>query len=193
MVLNPANAATILPLKKIRSTAKGNITRLYQYASKLSADSGESVEALQTRSKRLEELFVQFNDVEQQIMQCDDEEESQIEEVENNYFTASALFMEFIRKRTLAENYVTSAPKFDETNLDLSHAQFPTPRIKLPSLELPKFDGDCKKWQGFFDAFCAAIHDKNFIPAAQKFSYLKACLRGNAATFLQHLNVTEAN
>lgn len=185
--------ATIPALKKIRSTIKGNITRLLSWANELNADSGESVEAIQTRLTRLKELFNQFNDVEVQIFTCDSTEESDSELTENNFFAASALLNEWIRKRTLSENYVTVPPKLDETGFDISVNNHPTPRVKLPQLELPKFDGDPKKWQGFFDAFCAAIHDKNFIPAAQKFSYLKSCLRGSAATYLQHLNVTEAN
>ena len=32
-------------------------------------------------------------------------------------------------------------------------------RVKLPKLELPKFDGDIFNWQGFWDQFLAAIHE----------------------------------
>lgn len=44
-----------------------------------------------------------------------------------------------------------------------------------------KFDGDLSKWQGFHDAFKAAVHDDDLIAPAFKLQFLKSSLEGRAA------------
>lgn len=44
-----------------------------------------------------------------------------------------------------------------------------------------KFDGDLAKWQGFHDAFKAAVHDDDLIAPTFKLQFLKSSLEGRAA------------
>ena len=36
-------------------------------------------------------------------------------------------------------------------------------KVKLPKLEISKFNGDVIDWQGFWDQFCSVIHENNSI------------------------------
>ena len=50
-----------------------------------------------------------------------------------------------------------------------------TPRktqVKLPKLELKKFDGDHSKWISFWDTFEASVHKNESLSAIDKFNYL---------------------
>ena len=56
-----------------------------------------------------------------------------------------------------------------------------TPSIKLPKLELQKFNGNILKWQEFWDSFEASIHKNPNLQPVDKFNYLRAQLEGDAS------------
>ena len=64
--------------------------------------------------------------------------------------------------------------------------------VKLPQLQLPKFDGSVTAWQPFWDKFSALI-DNTDLPEVTKFSYLTSVLEGEASHVIQGLAVTESN
>ena len=66
-------------------------------------------------------------------------------------------------------------------------------RLKLPKLELPKFDGDVLKFQNFWEQFEAAVHDNDNVPAVQKFTYQRSVLEGVAYHTIEGFEVTSAN
>ena len=65
--------------------------------------------------------------------------------------------------------------------------------MKLPKLELPKFDGDILKFQNLGDLFDAAVHDNDNVPDVQKFTYLRSALEGVAYHTIEGFEVTSAN
>ena len=65
--------------------------------------------------------------------------------------------------------------------------------VKLPKLELVKFDGDIFRWQEFWDSFEATIHKANSLCNIEKFNYLRAQLRSEAKEAITGLETTEAN
>ena len=69
----------------------------------------------------------------------------------------------------------------------------PTTTIKLPKLELQKFDGDILKWQEFWDSFEASIHRNPSLQPVDKSSYLRAELEGVASTVISGLELTNSN
>ena len=66
-------------------------------------------------------------------------------------------------------------------------------RRKLPSLELPKFDGDPEKWTPIFDSFLSTVDSHSSLEPLNKFRYLLNCLSGIAKDTLTGINVTNAN
>jgi len=65
--------------------------------------------------------------------------------------------------------------------------------VKLPSLDLPKFDGTITKFREFWDMFSASVDSSPALDDVQKFAYLKGCLRGAALDAVSGLAVTSSN
>ncbi|XP_066600221.1 uncharacterized protein [Prorops nasuta] len=68
-----------------------------------------------------------------------------------------------------------------------------TPGIKLPTIELPKFNGDLSDWLGFRDTYKSLIHENKSISDIQKFHYLRASLGPNAGEAIKSLELSELN
>ncbi len=60
-------------------------------------------------------------------------------------------------------------------------------------MSLPTFSGDPITWQSFWDSFKTTIHLNHTLHDVQKFNYLKAQLRGDAARVIEGLLITNAN
>ncbi|WP_431111720.1 DUF1759 domain-containing protein, partial [Winogradskyella poriferorum] len=56
--------------------------------------------------------------------------------------------------------------------------------VKLPTIQLPKFNGCYSNWLGFHDTFTSLIHCNNEIEQINKFHYLRAPLEGAAAIII---------
>jgi len=65
-------------------------------------------------------------------------------------------------------------------------------RVRLPKFELPVFHGEKLKWPAFWQSFESAIHEQP-IPAIQKLTYLRSCLRDSAFSCIEAYAVTNAN
>ncbi|XP_053692273.1 uncharacterized protein LOC128740733 [Sabethes cyaneus] len=65
--------------------------------------------------------------------------------------------------------------------------------IKLPTISLPEFDGDYQQWLTFHDTFLALIHDNVDVPPIQKFHYLRAAVKGEAAQLIESIPISSAN
>jgi Protein of unknown function (DUF1759)/Putative peptidase (DUF1758) len=65
--------------------------------------------------------------------------------------------------------------------------------VKLPTIQLPTYDGSYKRWLEFHDTFSALIHHNNAIEPISKFHYLRASLEGSAALVIKSLEFSAAN
>lgn len=65
--------------------------------------------------------------------------------------------------------------------------------IRLPTIELPKFNGEAAEWLSFRDTFESLIHKNETIDNIQKFHYLRASLEGVAAQIIKSLELTTVN
>ena len=79
-----------------------------------------------------------------------------------------------------------------------SSSKFPFPmsaspvqeQVKLPKIELPKFNGDISKWQTFWDQFESAVHNQVNLSDVDKFSYLRSLLNASASECISGLALT---
>ncbi|XP_055528061.1 uncharacterized protein LOC129720597 [Wyeomyia smithii] len=65
--------------------------------------------------------------------------------------------------------------------------------IKLSTISLPEFDGDYQQWLTFHDTFLALIHNNADVPPIQKFHYLRAAVKGEAAQLIESIAISSAN
>lgn len=68
-----------------------------------------------------------------------------------------------------------------------------TRAVRLPTIDLPKFNGDLADWICFRDTFESLIHKNESISNIQKFHYLKAALHDVAAQVVNSLEFSSAN
>ncbi len=66
------------------------------------------------------------------------------------------------------------------------------PDVRLPKLELPKFQGDVLEWESFWDQFRASVHESE-LPEVTKFTYLKSLLVGEAVESIKGLSLTSSH
>ena len=65
--------------------------------------------------------------------------------------------------------------------------------IKILKFDLPKLNGQYKKWIPFYEQFMASVDSNPNIPAIQKFNYLKASLTDEALQLVAHLPLSNSN
>ena len=66
-------------------------------------------------------------------------------------------------------------------------------QVKLPKLDLRKFDGDISKWPSFWNAFESAVHSNTKLAPIDKFNYLNSLLVKSAYEAISGLSLTAAN
>ena len=66
-------------------------------------------------------------------------------------------------------------------------------KVKLPRIELSKFNGDIIEWKGFWDQFKSTVHEDNNISAILKFSYLRTILEDSALSAMSGLILSAEN
>ena len=66
-------------------------------------------------------------------------------------------------------------------------------RVKLPKLELRKFNGKLEEWQEFWDSFESAMDSNDSLSNVDKFSYLRGLLPEPARSAIAGFALTPAN
>lgn len=65
--------------------------------------------------------------------------------------------------------------------------------IKLPTINLPNFDGKYEGWLGFYDNFKSIVHENVNLTPVQKLQYLRSSLTDEAAYVIQALETSPQN
>lgn len=65
--------------------------------------------------------------------------------------------------------------------------------VKLPSINIPDFHGSYTQWMSFYYLFCSLVHNNDQLSNVQKFCYLRACLKSEAAQLIQSIEITNDN
>ena len=61
--------------------------------------------------------------------------------------------------------------------------------VKLPKLNINKFDGDFTQWNSFWNIFNASVHKRTDLERIEKFTYLKSLLEGDALKLVEGFNL----
>jgi hypothetical protein len=85
------------------------------------------------------------------------------------------------------------ADNASEHNSGSTHPTHNSNLVKLPSIELPSFDGTVSKWFHFRDTFDSLIIQNRTLPNVQKLHYLISSLKGEAKALIANLPITHDN
>lgn len=148
--------------------------------------SNEIVKNLQLRLQRIEPVLDTFNGIQNEIEMLV-EDESEVEEREK--------FQDFYFSLISKASAIISSTQVNNDQLSVHSASqnHAKPFIKLPTINLPTFEGSFTTWRSFRDSFITLIHLNEELNGVQKLAYLKSALKGEPHTLITTLDTTELN
>lgn len=175
-------------LIKKRGSIKGRITAFANHLSTLNTATLSSSEAreLQLRIGKIESLYDQYDEVQLKIECSSDNSEAQINErtdFERHYYRLLA------DAQGMLDIYTKNLDKVESISSSRSNHKL----VKLPTIQLPKFEGSYEKWLEFHDTFSSLIDNNDQIDEINKFHYLRASLEGSAAVVIQSIEFSASN
>ncbi|KAJ8911369.1 hypothetical protein NQ315_011662, partial [Exocentrus adspersus] len=145
---------------------------------------------LNERLSSIETLLITFDEVQSEIEALAEDYEGQQaerEEFENKFHCVIAKARLFQEKHNAKKgNDAKSSSSSGKSNSSLKG-------VKLPEIDLPKFDGMYETWLEFRGIFESMIHNNTDIKNIQKFHYLKASLVGAAPRVIQSIEFKAEN
>lgn len=157
---------------------------------------------LEVRAELLSGYWKTFEETDQKIMaNLETEEEATVDYcIQNTYDKTEELYMNastFIKEK-LVELCPPPVPlaaiASTSTNITATTIGQPhVPRIKLPTIPIPSFDGTYESWPTFHSMYKSLIHDEPALAPVHKLHYLKSSLHGEAAHLLRHFQLTALN
>lgn len=109
-------------------------------------------------------------------------------------------FTEGIFSKLECKYYTTKGILLEHKNKFVASVKITTPakakrstECKLPTLEVPTFNGNLLDWPSFSDLFRSTIHNNTELTNSQRLQYLKVSLKGDATNILRTTKVTDAN
>ena len=176
---------------KSRAGTRMWVTRAIRNLDVCIADEADEVtlkEAIAELDKRLEKL---------EVAQTAVEMETDVDKLEDEINSAADFVEKARESRLKAQKLLTQRSQISSqmtstrVNDSSSSLQDDTVKMaKLPKLQLPKFSGDVKEWQSFWDQFVAIVDNSSDLPVISKFTYLQALLEGEAKSAIQGLSIT---
>lgn len=167
-------------VNKAKTLLEGDCTNLESLGITLNNLQSKLSEVEAYHIKLLEKYFEEnhFSDEEQQNKFIDEQADYQDE-------VSSYIFRLKEKIKSLNINKAENSDNNSNTKSEVN--------IKLPQIQLERFDGSYAKWTSFWDCFQSNIHDRSDLTNVNKLTYLKSILDGNAKERVRNLPVTDAN
>ncbi|XP_061717936.1 uncharacterized protein LOC133525635 [Cydia pomonella] len=176
-----------------RASYKGRLTIFEKYMEGLKVASLTSAEVneLQLRMGKIEALYVHYDEVQLKLECSSSDSDSQLTEraeFESRYFkllsNAQDILAKYAKKQDSTFNSAASDQSSHKGNNKL---------VRLPTIQLPKYNGSYENWLGFRDTFTSLIHSNDDIDDINKFHYLRASLEASAAVVIQSVEFSSDN
>lgn len=174
---------TIRELMAARGQCKATFTRLEKY---LAADtSAYTKEELQVRKTNLKETYMRYKELSLSLLLLENKAEVDSEEdceedsqAENRYLTCLACLEGLLKKKSES----CDEPPLRDSSLPMM--------AKLPSLEIPTFEGkEISTYKPFIEMFKAVVHNDTRITSVQKLCFLRKYLKGEPLQIIDSLPV----
>ncbi|XP_025208740.1 uncharacterized protein LOC112604085 [Melanaphis sacchari] len=135
----------------------------------------------------LEQAFEIYNKEFEQLMSTIEDEKTEtplegLEEVSDIYAQTKSNLLTHINRSEENINPKTSTHDSNAHQL-----------IKLPSINIPTFDGKFEEWYFYRDQFMSIVHNNKTIDDVHRMYYLKTSLQGQAAEVISTLSSTALN
>jgi len=182
-------------LVRQRAVAKSSLTRLQNFIE----ISECKLHDLQVRHEELPNILCKFETAQNELEITDDGDYSlDRESFEQQYFQVKAKFIELLHPADTqgrsADNQGQSDNVFEPGNNQLpglNHARHS--HEKLPTIQLPSYDGTITTWLHFRDTFDSLIIQNKMLSNVQRFQYLLSSLKGEAKQLIANLQISHDN
>ncbi|XP_062704693.1 uncharacterized protein LOC115265150 [Aedes albopictus] len=141
---------------------------------------------VQVRIETLDRVNVAFSDVQDTIERLDPE----------NLEAHLTERVDFEHRYCAAKGYLLSKRPTDAApaQLNSSFVAQPAPfHLRLPQIDLPRFNGDFSRWLSFRDTFSSMVHSNADIPTVAKLQYLLQSLEGEAKKPFESVEIEADN
>lgn len=153
-----------------RGQCKASFTRLQKY---LSENTQFAIEDLQVRKQNLVEIYAKYKDISISLELLDEKEED--EDAEERYLTLLSILERHMKQYK---------PQTDVSRDHNHHA------AKLPTLEIPVFDGkDVSNYKPFMEMFKAVVHNDSRLSDIQRICFLKKYVKGEPLNIIDNLPI----
>lgn len=194
--MTETNSEELKALTRKRGGCKTSFTNFSKFLNEIqSKDAISSVEQIQLEERviRLENTFVEFNQIQTDIEAIAEDVDAQYNsrnDIENTFYLLLAEAKLLSKKANPQSTNLGSVHEIQSVASADSGTQFQG--VKLPTIQLPKFDGTYELWLEFRDTFDSLIHTNNKIVDIQKHHYLRASLQGNAAAIIKSIEFSSS-
>ena len=158
-------------------------------------DNKENVDAKKVLLASLISRQAVLEKCDEEILEVLTEEADIMDEIEN----ANTYADKIVSGKTLLELDIKHHDKkFSESKSVIPKSDPDKPsgskiQIKLPSIEIEKYDGSLLSWSLFWDKFDVAVHSRTDLDNIQKYTYLKSYLIGEAKRSIQGISYDKDN
>jgi len=177
-------------LIKKRSHIKAKLTRFITFLSECN-ENEEKRQETAARLEKVETIWKEFDEVQTEL---EDINEAELQSQERDSFENK-----FYQAVTRAKN-ITSAIQASNAHPERIAQIANQPiniiqpnKLRLPTIDIPKFDGSWEKWLPFRDTFTLMVHDNAVLAPIDKLHYLRWSLIGEAHKLVESLEVTSHN
>jgi len=147
------------------------------------------------RLQLLEKVWEEYNAVKDQL-EYNDDDEMQQHELDREAFTETYCELKARIDRMISEDKQArdiSSAELQKRRATHDYGNCLAPKIKLPTIEIPKFGGQITEFKHFYDTFNSLIINNQAMDDVQKFHYLLSSVINDAHQLIQNLPVTQQN
>ncbi|XP_044585969.1 uncharacterized protein LOC123266006 [Cotesia glomerata] len=181
-----------VPLEQKRVMIASKITKLQD---ELTAE-GVKTKSINYRFTKVKELFEQYERLIEklELTTPEDNEINLAEDVRTLFYDLMDQFEKLTQLNRTNHNNSHNVNISTNNTTAGNTTLVETQRLaKLPTTDLPKFDGNFENWLSFKNTFKTLIDTRNDLDDLNKFLYLRGCLTGSAANKLALFDASAEN
>lgn len=176
----------------LRKTMRSQLTKLIKNVEEvLTSEQEVDKNELAILLDRVQTVNVELSSLSKDLLTAGDDLERECEKVLEYEDKAARVITKMkIKLSTLNKPVQTTTVQEQQERIQPETAQMTNKQrsIKLPKLELRKFDGRLENWPLFWEQFENAVHNNEDLDDVGKFQYLRSLLTGRAAATLNGLS-----
>lgn len=170
-------------LKTNRKSIVNRISRIHTFIFNTYNPETHNIAEITVRQEDLQNLWLTYDTTQTQLEELNPKvHENHRESVEEKYFSTSAQI------RKILDSHFTKQKETSQPN-DISNSE-QKPKMNLPQLKIPIFDGNYHQWRSFYEIFMAVIDQNVDLSEIEKLFYLKANLKGEALQIVEGIPVS---